>query len=153
MKENGLVNPVEPIFVDIVVSEKLIPSRARLTACRDITATTTSTDGTTTQTIKLTPYTQFASVYRACKYIASVGEYDIKHYEVPYDYGFKETFESLEEYNTVANSCVKYRPEWDTRFGNPRPSLKTYIWESNPDWRFVHYIRMMKDTTQPHIQY
>lgn len=69
-----------------------------------------------------TPFTQFSDAYRMITTLAQCPEYPIATYEVPRDYGFINTFSTVEEYNKITSTV--FRTEWDIHQGKPKPSLK-----------------------------
>lgn len=84
-----------------------------------------------------TPVTSFSNVYDLARTLANAPEYPIKSYMVPLDYGFYESFDTLEEFTKINGS--KYTLEWDTKFGNPKPSLKVGIGNETGTGNIIFY--------------
>lgn len=80
---------------------------------------------TITDTTDTTPYTSFSNVYDLARFLCAAPEYPLKSYMVPFDYGFHQTFDTIEEYNTINTSI--WEKEYDTQTGHPAPSLKLGI--------------------------
>lgn len=83
------------------------------------------------------PFTVFADAYSLINAVAQTPEYPIATYGVPYDYGFKRTFQTLQEYNDISSTV--FRTEWDTTQGDPKPSLKIGIQDNSGTGKVVLY--------------
>lgn len=84
-----------------------------------------------------TAFTQFDDAYSMITALCECPELPLAAYQVPYDYGFKQTFSTLSEYSRVTSTV--FRTEWDTKQGNPKPSLKVGLGEDTGDAETVLY--------------
>lgn len=75
-------------------------------------------DGTQTEA-----YVRFGDVHTLCEYLASTLEYPVNTAGIPTDYGFIQTFSSVEDFNSVYRTGG-FRVDYDTTMGVPRPCLR-----------------------------